>query len=77
MGLLDKLFGSTKNKCSVCGHKFSDQTLSGDTMFLDWISQKGLRCSSCGRLYCPRCMPTDPDGTHRCKCGNTGISLDG
>ncbi|MGA9363381.1 MAG: hypothetical protein WBW16_03340 [Bacteroidota bacterium] len=67
----------SKNKCSVCGHKFIDGDVSGDRMFLDYLAQKGLECESCGRRYCMQCwgkLRKAADGiAQMCKCGSTNI----
>lgn len=65
-----------KKTCSVCGHKFSDERISGNAMFLDVVAQKGFTCLSCGLRYCHDCIPKDSDGTLRCKCGNTRLTID-
>ncbi len=66
-------------KCSVCGHEFSQRSLSGGEMFLDVISQKGFTCSKCGLRYCVRCldrMPKAPSGAYMCKCGNSNMTIE-
>jgi len=62
-----------ENRCSVCSRQFSDAQVSGSTMFLDWIKQKGFRCSKCGKRYCEMCIPKKSDGTLHCLCGNTTL----
>ena len=68
MGWLTRLFGRTPEKCRSCGVSVTASARSAV-----------LRCDSCGKLLCGRCVNSSHNGgavTHRCPMCGGASSLD-